>query len=59
MKAKARLAWGAIGALLVALGTWVVFVERHQGIESPGYPLILLGWICVARAASAKDDQTP
>jgi hypothetical protein len=50
-----RAVVGIMGAVLVGLGSWIIFVLHDQAIESPGFPLILAGWIGVVKAFTAKD----
>ena len=55
MRGPTRLVLAIIGAVLVALGSWLVFIERDHAIESPGIPLILAGWIGIIKAITAKE----
>jgi len=55
VKGPKRIGLGIIGAVLVALGSLLVFIERDHAVESPGLPLILAGWIGIIKAITAKE----
>jgi hypothetical protein len=53
-----RLVLAIIGAALIATGSWLVLIEHYQSIDSPGFPLMLLGWICAVKAVTARAKDT-